>query len=306
MTSVRDKVHHTLSENRTLVLGATLLLGFQFQAVFRPGFERLGEEGKALELTALGLMLLSLACLVAPTAFHRIVEGGNHTVRVLRYARWTIGIGLAAFALGLGANVWLGALSTYSGFEAAILGASTATVALVFWFLWAMLRRRSFHDEDESEGDDETPLRVRIDDLLIEGRIVLPGVQALFGFQLAAFLTDAFERLPEELKLVHLVSLLLMVLAIIMLMTPPPHHRIAHGGDDSERFDRFATWVILASLVPLGLGLGAELYVVVTHVLGDREIGAAASITLVSLCAVLWFGVPVTTRLWNRSKRRPS
>jgi len=41
MAELKDKVQKVLSENRTLVLGAQILLGFQYQAVFRPKFEDL-------------------------------------------------------------------------------------------------------------------------------------------------------------------------------------------------------------------------------------------------------------------------
>jgi hypothetical protein len=41
MASTKDKVQTALSEVRTLVLGAQILLGFQYQAVFRPRFEEL-------------------------------------------------------------------------------------------------------------------------------------------------------------------------------------------------------------------------------------------------------------------------
>ena len=58
--------------------------------------------------------------------------------------------------------------------------------------------------------------------MLIEARVVLPGVQALLGFQFVVVLTDSFERLPPFSQYVHLASLGLMALAMILLMTPPP------------------------------------------------------------------------------------
>ena len=49
MVSAKDKVQKALSEVRTLVLGAQILLGFQYQALFLPRFEELPGYGKALE-----------------------------------------------------------------------------------------------------------------------------------------------------------------------------------------------------------------------------------------------------------------
>src|SRR6266536_6007138 len=44
-------------------------------------------------------------------------------------------------------------------------------------------------------------------------RVVLPGAQALLGFQLAVTLTRAFEALPYSSKLVHAAALMLVALA---------------------------------------------------------------------------------------------
>jgi hypothetical protein len=51
---------------------------------------------------------------------------------------------------------------------------------------------------------EPTPLEKKIEQVLTECRIVLPGTQALPGFQLSAFLTDAFTMLPRADQLLHL------------------------------------------------------------------------------------------------------
>ena len=45
---------------------------------------------------------------------------------------------------------------------------------------------------------EETPLPKQIDQMLTEARTILPGAQALLGFQLTVFLTESFERLPPN------------------------------------------------------------------------------------------------------------
>ena len=73
-------------------------------------------------------------------------------------------------------------------------------------------------------------LEEKIDQMLTEARVVLPGAQALLGFQLAIVLTDGFEKLPAGLKLIHGAALIFVALAIILLMTPAPYHRIVYAG----------------------------------------------------------------------------
>jgi Family of unknown function (DUF6328) len=66
--------------------------------------------------------------------------------------------------------------------------------------------------------------------------VILPGSQALLGFQLAIVLTQAFEKLPPALKMVHGAALLFISLSIVLLMAPAAYHRIVYKGEDSEDF----------------------------------------------------------------------
>jgi hypothetical protein len=52
--------------------------------------------------------------------------------------------------------------------------------------------------ESSMEPANPTSIESRIKQLLVEARVVLPGAQALLGFQLAATLTDAFGTLPRS------------------------------------------------------------------------------------------------------------
>ncbi len=80
--------------------------------------------------------------------------------------------------------------------------------------------------------------------------MVLPGAQALLGFQLAVTLTRAFEALPYPSKRVHAPALMLVALAVILLIAPAAFHRIAFSGEDTEEFHRIGSWFIVAATVP--------------------------------------------------------
>jgi len=77
---------------------------------------------------------------------------------------------------------------------------------------------------------EEPGLHEKIDQMLTEARVILPGAQALLGFQLAIVLTEAFAKLPPEIKLTHGAALVLVAVSIILLMTPAAYHRIVYGG----------------------------------------------------------------------------
>jgi hypothetical protein len=134
MASTKDKVQKALSEVRTLVLGAQILLGFQYQALFLPRFEDLPGYAKALATLAFALMLITIGCLVAPSSFHRISEGGEATRRQHAYTKAMITIALVPFALATGGSVII-TTDLYVGSTAALLlGLATTAVAIFFWF----------------------------------------------------------------------------------------------------------------------------------------------------------------------------
>ena len=112
------------------------------------------------------------------------------------------------------------------------------------------------------EKAEPTPLPTKIDQMLTEARVILPGAQALLGFQLAIVLTEAFEKLPTAMKLMHGMALIFLALTIVLLMAPAAYHRIVYAGEDSEAFRRTGSRFVAASTIPLALGLAADVFVV--------------------------------------------
>src|ERR687886_3022145 len=99
MAKLKDKVKTTLDEGRILVIGSQVLLGLQFRSVMEKGFEKLPEYAKYMKLGGLGLMLLAITLLMWPGAYHQIVEGGEDTERLHRFATAVMGVALLPFAL---------------------------------------------------------------------------------------------------------------------------------------------------------------------------------------------------------------
>lgn len=150
----------------------------------------------------------------------------------------------------------------------------------------------SLHGDEQAETD----LGERISTLLIEARVILPGAQALLGFQFTAFLTEGFAQMPDHAKLVHFACLACVAMAVILLMAPAAYHRLVAEGEDRPDVERFGNRVVLASLLPLALGLSGEFYIVAGKV-GYPE-GPAIATTLVafSVFVGLWFVYPLLVR----------
>ena len=63
-----------------------------------------------------------------------------------------------------------------------------------------------------------------------EARMVLPGIQALFGFQLIVAFNEHFRDLEPPQQVLHFVSLVLVALAIAIIVTPAAYHHLAERG----------------------------------------------------------------------------
>src|SRR5918911_4031692 len=141
MAQLKDKIKTTLDEGRMLVLGAQVLLGLQFRAIFEHGFQQLSAHAKYIKLGGLGLMLLAITLLMWPGAYHQIVEDGEDTEELHRFATVVMGIALLPFALGLGGDFFVGAEFLFGRTQGVVAGAAALAVALFFWYGLEALRR---------------------------------------------------------------------------------------------------------------------------------------------------------------------
>ena len=141
-----------------------------------------------------------------------------------------------------------------------------------------------------------TPLKTKIEQLLTEARLIIPGAQALFGFQFIAMLMTGFDRLPDTAKTVHAAALCLIGLNVIIMMTPAALHRLSFGGEDSPRFLRMGSALVIAGPAFLAAGMAAEIYVVFIKVLNSPAAAAAASTAALLALAGFWYAWPLVLR----------
>jgi Family of unknown function (DUF6328) len=146
-----------------------------------------------------------------------------------------------------------------------------------------------------------TPLKTKIEQLLTEARLIIPGGQALFGFQFIAMLTSGFDRLPETAKIVHAVALCLVGMNVILMMTAAALHRLSFGGEDSPRFFRLGAALVTAGPAFLAAGISAETYVVFLKAVKSPEASVTASIAALMVLTGFWYAWPLALRKSVRS-----
>ena len=134
MANLADKAEHALNETRMLILGAQVLIGFDFQAAFQPGFDRLPPSAQAIKLLGLGLMLMAVGLLIAPGAFHRIVERGNDSHRLIAFTGRVASLALLPFAFGIGIELYVASGIALGPRFTLPLGLAGLVFALFFWY----------------------------------------------------------------------------------------------------------------------------------------------------------------------------
>ena len=91
---------------------------------------------------------------------------------------------------------------------------------------------------------------------------MLPGAQALLGFQLSVILMRSFEQLPDHAKLLHMVALCCVGLAVILLDTFWPRSIASHLPARTPRsFSRLGSAFVIAAPAALALGIAGDLFV---------------------------------------------
>jgi len=309
VTTLKAKVTNALNETRMLILGAQILLGFQLNAVFQPRFERLAGYARWLDLAGLALMSVAAACLIAPAPFHRLTENGRDTARLHGFTTRMAEMALIPFGLCIGIDVFIVTDLMLGMWPSILAGVTFSATAALLWYGigWAHRYRTGGRpvSQPASQAEAATALGERISTLLVEARVILPGAQALLGFQFAAFLTSSFEGLPPQAKLVHLGCLACVALSVLLLMAPAAYHRLAAGGEDRPDVEHFGNTVVMTSLLPLALGLSGEFYVVFRKVGGAD--GPAIAAMLIALAAFLglWFAYPLLARARRARHNQP-
>ena len=138
--------------------------------------------------------------------------------------------------------------------------------------------------------EQNTDLTTRVKQVLIECRVVLPGAQALLGFQLIIMWMTAFYKIPQIWKLLHLASLVMVAVSTILLITPAAYHRVVEQGEDTERLHHITAHLLLGAMAFLALGMCGDFYVVCR--MTEISMGASTTLSLLLLAFfyTAWFG----------------
>src|SRR5512143_3511748 len=137
------------------------------------------------------------------------------------------------------------------------------------------------------------PLGDAVSAVLDECRMILPGLQALFGFQLIAVFNQGFdEKLTPAEQQIHLLALALVAVAGALVMTPAAYHRQTAPRHASEGFIHMAGRLLLLAMIPMIIGIGLDFYLIARIILKDSLLSLILALLLMAFFAAAWYLLP--------------
>ncbi|MGZ3723639.1 MAG: DUF6328 family protein [Bdellovibrionales bacterium] len=125
-----------------------------------------------------------------------------------------------------------------------------------------------------------------------EARMVLPGIQALFGFQMIAVFNQGFKiELNENEQIVHLVALLFVAISAILVITPAAYHRQARH-QISTHFLQLSSNFLAWALAPLAIGSCLDIYLIARVIVHSHTIACAVTFLIFLVYLWAWFILP--------------
>jgi hypothetical protein len=149
--------------------------------------------------------------------------------------------------------------------------------------------------QQQRAPDEDVGLQDAVSFALEEARMIIPGIQALFGFQLIAAFSDRFNAVFDEPgQVLHMIALILVALSCALALTPAAYHRPC--STVSWRLLLITERFVAAAMVPLALAISIDVGLVafaVTHsYVWSYGVGVASGVVFTSL----WIAYPRLAR----------
>ena len=282
-----------LDELRMQMLGAQVLFGFQFNSGFQTRTEALSWTSRLVDVGALMLIVMAIGVVIAVPCQHRLIEKGEITGRIYQTATRYAGAALLPIALALAGDFYIVGEVVFGTWAGALGAAIAGTGSLTLLYVLPALLRPSFSKGTPMSDAHATSLHTKIDQMLTEARVILPGAQALLGFQFVVVLTQPFATMPLSAQIVHFIALCATAIAIVLLIAPAAVHRLSFAGADTARMLHIGSTLVTVALLPMAIGIALDLYVATLKILGEPMLAIALGSAALLVLLGFWYVFPL-------------
>ncbi|HEY9732215.1 MAG TPA: DUF6328 family protein [Drouetiella sp.] len=153
----------------------------------------------------------------------------------------------------------------------------------------------STRERDEKKAETKQ-LKLCIEFILEECRMILPGIQALFGFQLIAVFNERFGHLSHLDKEVHLAAIFFTVASIGLLMGPAAYHRLTSPKSMPPELCTVGTRLVWAGMAMLMVSITLDIYLVTKVILESMTVGIISGGIVFLFLSLIWYIYPLVNR----------
>lgn len=144
---------------------------------------------------------------------------------------------------------------------------------------------------ENDDGIEQDQLEKQINRLEQEARMVLPGIQAIFGFQLIAVFNTRFKDLAYIHQALHFTAVFMISISVCLIMTPAAWHRHAEEKAMTLKFLRLSSRFIKYAMFFLAIGMCMEIYII-GEVIFSSNIPGIVTAFLFMMFVFGWFIFP--------------
>lgn len=150
-------------------------------------------------------------------------------------------------------------------------------------------------------------LKEQLENTLAGATLILPGIQALFGFQFIAIFQPTYQKdLTAAERTMHFVAIVLSSVAIVLTVAPAALHRRAEPERASERLIRTAGRLLSWGLWALAFDACLDFRVLASLVYKDQPgLAWAIALGILALYVGLWKGLPAVFKLGKGETEKP-
>ena len=150
-----------------------------------------------------------------------------------------------------------------------------------------------------SEETDQERDNRHLEQLLMETRVIMPGVQVLFAFLLAVVFQQRFGETSDFQRDVFLITILGSTAATTCFIAPAAWHRILFQQKDKRHIVKVANWFVISGLVFLSLSMTSAL-VLVCDIAFSGTTAVVVPALVFSAFGWFWFIAPLMRRRRDR------
>lgn len=133
-------------------------------------------------------------------------------------------------------------------------------------------------------------------ELLNELRVILPGVQVLFAFLLAAPFSQRFADVTAVQKNAYFMSLLFTTVSAGLLIAPTTFHRLRWRHGDKEKMLEIMNGLTITGGIFLALAMTAGFFLITDFLYGGW-VAILWSVCVGILLAILWYGLALKRKI---------